>query len=64
MGSAAGDAGSVLGDIQIVTLGAADKDTLTIQVGIQKGAGYEQPLYAKNLSLGYNQGQHGFGDTY
>ena len=64
MGSAAGDAGSVLGDIQIVTVGAADKDTLTIQVGIQKGAGYEQPLYAKNLSLGYNQGQHGFGDTY
>tara|TARA_R100000231_G_scaffold135074_1_gene109215 strand:+ start:1492 stop:2238 length:747 start_codon:yes stop_codon:yes gene_type:complete len=64
MGAAAGNSGSVLGDIQILTVGAASGDTLTVQVGIQKGAGYEQPLYAKNLSLGYNQGQHGFGDTY
>ena len=64
MGAAAGNAGSVLGDIQLVTVGAADKDTLTIQVGIQKGAGYEQPLFAKNSTLGYGPNAHGFGDYY
>ena len=40
------------------------KDTLTIQVGIQKGAGYEQPLFAKNSTLGYGPNEHGFGDYY
>jgi len=64
MGSAAGNSGFVLGDIQLVTVGAASGDTLTIQVGIQKGAGYEQPLFAKNSTLGYGPNEHGFGDYY
>ena len=50
--------------LELVTVGAADKDTLTIQVGIQKGAGYEQPLFAKNSTLGYGPNEHGFGDYY
>ena len=51
MGAAAGNSGFVLGDIQLVTVGAASGDTLTIQVGIQKGAGYEQPFRKRILLL-------------
>lgn len=64
MGSAAGNTNDVLGNIEAQTFGSSTNDSSTVQIEIKKLSGYGAPLYAKNLSLGYNQGQHGFGDTY
>ena len=53
MGSAAGDTGSVLGDILATSYGSAAQDTETFQVEIGKSAGWGMPNLEANRSLGY-----------
>ena len=53
MGAAAGDGSNVMGDIQVVSFGAAADDSMTMQVTIKKGAGYGTPNYEKNATIGF-----------
>ena len=64
MGSAAGNSSNVLGDVNVTTVGAANKDTYMIGIEIGKLEGFELPNFFKNGQLGYAPNQHGFGDVY
>ena len=64
MGAAAGNSSNVLGDVNVTTIGAANKDVYMIGVEIGKLEGFELPNFMKNGSLGYRHNQHGFSDAY
>ena len=64
MGAAAGNSSNVLGDVNVTTIGAANKDVYMIGVEIGKLSGFELPNFFKNGQLGYAPNQHGFGDVY
>ena len=64
MGAAAGNSSNVLGDVNVTTVGAANKDTYMIGIEIGKLSGFELPNFFKNGQLGYAPNQHGFSDVY
>ena len=64
MGAAAGNASNVLGDVNVTTEGAANKDSYLIGIEIGKMEGFELPNFMKNGQLGYRFNQHGFSDAY
>ena len=64
MGSAAGNTSNVLGDVNVTTEGAANKDSYMIGIEIGKLTGFELPNFFKNGQLGYAPNQHGFSDVY
>ena len=64
MGAAAGNTSNVLGDVNVTTVGAANKDTYMIGIEIGKMTGFELPNFMKNGQLGYRFNQHGFSDAY
>jgi len=64
MGAAAGNSSNVLGDVNVTTEGAANKDSYMIGIEIGKLTGFELPNFFKNGQLGYAPNQHGFGDVY
>ena len=59
MGTAAGNASNVLGNILALSLGSASGDTETLQIEIHKKVGYATPNYEKNGTLGYMAYQAG-----
>ena len=64
MGSAAGNSANVLGDVNVTTVGAANKDSYSIGIEIGKLTGFDLPNFVANQKLGYGIDAHGFGDTY
>ena len=64
MGDAEGNTSNVLGDVNVTTVGAANKDTYMIGIEIGKMEGFELPNFMKNGQLGYRFNQHGFSDAY
>ena len=64
MGAAAGNSSNVLGDVNVTTIGVANKDTYMIGIEIGKLTGFELPNFFKNGQLGYAPNQHGFSDVY
>ena len=64
MGAAAGNSSNVLGDVNVTTIGAANKDVYMIGVEIGKLSGFELPNFFKNGQLGYAPNAHGFSDVY
>ena len=64
MGAAAGNSSNVLGDVNVTTEGAANKDSYMIGIEIGKMEGFELPNFMKNGQLGYRFNQHGFSDAY
>ena len=64
MGAAAGNTSNVLGDVNVTTEGAANKDSYLIGIEIGKLTGFELPNFMKNGQLGYKFNQHGFSDAY
>ena len=64
MGAAAGNTSNVLGDVNVTTVGAANKDSYMIGIEIGKMEGFELPNFMKNGQLGYKFNQHGFSDAY
>ena len=63
MGSAAGNTSNVLGDINVTTEGAANKDSYLIGIEIGKLEGFDLPNFMGNGQLGYSSHQHGFPDV-
>ena len=64
MGAAAGNSSNVLGDVNVTTIGAANKDVYMIGVEIGKLSGFELPNFFKNGQLGYAPNASGFSDVY
>ena len=64
MGAAAGNSSNVLGDVNVTTIGAANKDVYMIGIEIGKLSGFELPNFFKNGQLGYAPNAHGFSDVY
>ena len=64
MGSAAGNSSNVLGDVNVTTEGAANKDSYMIGIEIGKLTGFELPNFFKNGQLGYAPNASGFSDVY
>ena len=64
MGSAAGNSSNVLGDVNVTTEGAANKDSYMIGIEIGKLTGFELPNFMKNGQLGYAPNASGFSDVY
>jgi hypothetical protein len=64
MGAAAGNSSNVLGDVNVTTIGAANKDVYMIGVEIGKLEGFELPNFFKNGQLGYAPNASGFSDVY
>ena len=64
MGAAAGNSSNVLGDVNVTTIGAANKDVYMIGVEIGKLEGFELPNFMKNGQLGYAPNASGFSDVY
>ena len=60
-GSAAGDTGSVLGNVLATSYGSAAHDTETLQIEVGKITGWNTPNYEGNGQLGYSTQriQHG-----
>ena len=64
MGAADGNTSDVLGDVNVTTIGAANKDVYMIGVEIGKLEGFELPNFMKNQSLGYAPNASKFSDMY